>query len=276
MGNKKNINIIIIFAIIGTLGFFLYWSSQQQKEQGNINITATYESDTTLSGDYILSKDERVVVKNGAIVTIEGNANVRGTLSCENGPLQIVANGKLFVDGKLECDRASELPQDDIGNGIVITAKGDVEFGASATIVTNGHVQIVDDQGKLATTADAIQKIYDDSGTDSGEGMRLGPFIPIELAQNGVSLNTGKTKLPSILLFANRFIYAANAQEPAKDIEGNVVPNTVKVGGTWIVGGFPTGSVPGNLTLPIPPKGVDKIILNFQFGQGKNVTLQDW
>ncbi|MDP2629107.1 MAG: hypothetical protein Q8P45_00175, partial [Candidatus Harrisonbacteria bacterium] len=55
--------------------------------------------------------------------------------------------------------------------------------------------------------------------------------------------------------------------------DANIVRNVI-LRGNWYVGDG--GTPPGGLNIPEPPKGVKKVILNFNFGDDGNVNLEDF
>ena len=103
------ISIVIIIAII--VGLVWYLTGRETK-------VSTFESESTITGDYIIEEGEKVVLQNGSILTVKGDLVVRGELVCENGPLNLVVKGNMIVENKLECDRGQELEEGDIGEGI--------------------------------------------------------------------------------------------------------------------------------------------------------------
>jgi len=135
---------------------------------------------------------QTVVFKDGPTITVKGDTVIDGELKCDDGPLLLTVEGKLTVNGKLTCALDDGVSEDNLGNGINIVAKGEVEFNSSAVVQTNGHLQLVDDENKLASTQEAIDQLYNDAGEDSGEGLRIGPMIPIDLAPGQVAFSNNK------------------------------------------------------------------------------------
>ncbi|PIR07326.1 MAG: hypothetical protein COV55_00285 [Candidatus Komeilibacteria bacterium CG11_big_fil_rev_8_21_14_0_20_36_20] len=227
---------------------------------------------------------QTVVFKDGPTITVKGDTVIDGELKCDDGPLLLTVEGKLTVNGKLTCALDDGVSEDNLGNGINIVAKGEVEFNSSAVVQTNGHLQLVDDENKLASTQEAIDQLYNDAGEDSGEGLRIGPMIPIDLAPGQVAFSNNKQAqvlYPNIYVnqnnlaekFKNVIIPSVQAEEAAKDIAGNDVADTVKIGGLWVVG-RPVNNPPGVIDMPTPPEGIKKIIIAYNFG-GRNMNIAD-
>src|SRR3989338_4979360 len=64
----------------------------------------TYISqDTTISGDYNPDPNKTVVFKNGATLFVEGNANIKNPIECQDSSININVKGNLSVSSKLEC-----------------------------------------------------------------------------------------------------------------------------------------------------------------------------
>src|SRR3989344_4758403 len=272
----KNIIILAVMAaVIIIAGGLLYWQS--------VKPSVVYNSDTTIEGNLEIPAGERYLVKNGSIITINGDLSVNGGLECENGSLSLVVSGNLRVDGELRCVRGEEAAEGDLGQGLSLAAGGNIEFTENSTVSSNGHVQIVDDSAKLAATQEAIDGIFNDAGEDSGEGLRIGPFIPINLAPG-----QKEAYIPPAISgnYQSAFIkdergwlikkLAPSAKavfpEAARDIEGNAVPRTVKIGGQWVIGS-PALPPPFDINIPTPPKDIKKIIIAYNFGPGADVNI---
>lgn len=161
---------LIILLILGGIGFLSY---------SKILNTKTYiDSDTLIRGEYQINKDKTTVLRNGAKLTIEGNAKIDGRIECESGAVFIEVKKNLDVSGKLDCQRESQL-NGKVGMGIVLVTSGSVEFSKDASISTNGHIQIADNLDNIAKTEQDLDKIYEETLTDSDLGkMRIGPFVP--------------------------------------------------------------------------------------------------
>jgi len=286
---KKNY-IVFIVAVLVLIAFVVFLGGNKPAQEGQVKNSLekiVIEKDQTFTEDYTVPRDKNLVVKNGAKITFEKNLTVSGLVSCEGGPLNLAVRGQLKVDRYLHCDIGDSLKKGEAGNGIMIVA-GSVDVGNDAVIVSNGSVQIVSEQSKLATTIDAVNKIYDEAGKWTKEGRYFGPFLPFDEMPNDVSgrptsqnvstpsdftsevsrsINNPNDALASGPLSA--FIPVANAADigRATDIEGDEVKNTIRIGGTWVIGSNPPGLVPEELKVPTPPAGIKRIILNFNFGE---------
>lgn len=246
--------------------------------------TITIESDTATSGDYAVEPKTRVVLKRGAHLSVNGNLSVNGELSCEEGVLNVTASGNAVIDGKLSCDRgASSLPEGDAGTGISLVVEGALVFGKDAAIVSNGHVQIVSSADRLASTKEGFEALFADAAINSGPGPRLGPLVPDEegTRPSGARIPApqldGGTASSAPIPILNGIVHTARAQgapAPCADQNGNVVPGCVRLSGNWFLGGG--GPPPPGVSVPTPPPGVNKIVLNFNFGPGKEVHLSDF
>lgn len=272
MKNRKAIIGIIVILGIGGLW---YMNSKNPSEvekkmvQEFKNVT-TYDSEKILSESFALAKDDKIVMKNGSKIVFENDAVISGGMECEDGALTIVAKGNLVIENLLKCFRPEDSA--DSGLGINIVAEKSLTFSKDAVLISNGHVQIVDKIENLASSNDAINKIFEDVKNKTGEGIRIGPLSDEGETSYFMPSLSGNSPLPLLLRLTGRAAVAAGA-EPAKDISGNPVGNTVRLGGTWVVGAG--GIPPANITIPTPPKNINKIILYFNFGPGAQVQLQD-
>lgn len=282
MANSKNALFwLVIVIIIG--GGAIWWFMTKEE-------VTVYASDTTLSGDYTLVEGEKIELQNGATLTVDGHFFVDGGIECSKGPLNLVVKKGLKVNGYLYCDRGETMPDNDIGNGVSLVVTEGIEFTSDSALVTNGHVQLVDDTSNLATTQEKVDEIFADAADDSGaekEGFRMGPFIPVESLDEITYTPTSSNKtgeqilLPEInqlsLLDQVRQVAIpdVHAQVPATDATGAPVADTVKIGGKWVVGD-PSAPPPKDLEIPTPPKNIKKIILNFNFGKNNSITLANW
>lgn len=278
---KKNPIILVVgLLLIGAIVFLggSKWRNQSAKGQ------VLFDKDQTFAEDYTMPLDKDVVVKNGAKLVFEKNLTISGLVSCENGPLNLVVKGKLKIDRYVKCGIGENLKEGEAGNGIMIVAKS-IEVNKDAIIASNGSVQVVTEEGKLATTADAVNKIYDEAGKLNKEKKFFGPFIPFDEIPQGVqgaptteniSNPVASSEVSSQVSESGflAFIPVARAanMERAVDNEGNEVRNTIRIGGTWVVGSNPPGLLPEELKIPTPPAGIKKIILNFDMG-GEDVSI---
>lgn len=130
---KKSLYFLVLIFILG-FGFW-YWRLQSPD---------VISSDTVVKGDYAVEKGKHVAIAKGAILTIEGNFDIRGKLSCEDGPLRVIVRDNFNLSGEIACD--------------------------------DGDVQLVERSGLLATTPEEIGKLYEEAAKDSGEGQSIGPL----------------------------------------------------------------------------------------------------
>lgn len=265
--SKKNllmIGIVILLVIAAVLVWYFAF-------RGTV-----YLNDTTLSGNQVIT--EKIVLKNGAVLTVDGNLTMDGKITCRNGELRLVVNGQLQLNGELNCERGA-INDNDLGQGILIVAKNGFESTDQAVISSNGHVQVVSSVDELATTQEEIDAIYKDAGTDDGEGPRLGPFIKVPILHGSIIEPKPYTPTPEKASKISKFIESitpkAQAEDgPGRGKDGFLVPDTWKIGGKWIMG-QPHRAPPPVTMVPTPPKNIKKIILNFNFGSG-TMHLSNW
>lgn len=273
MTNQHKVVWGVVVVVVAFAGYWIFSRS------GSSLPTLAYETDQTLEGNYSVPQGTKVVVKNGATLTVNGDFLVQGLLTCEAGPLNLVVNGEFKVERTVECSRPETLPEGDVGNGIVVVAQS-FEIAPEAVVASNGHVQLAHNESDIAYTQAEIDKLFEEAATYRKDEQHFGPFTPLEQIPPGTTgLPVSLAPIPVLKHSAAWsglawLMPAAQAQEPATDIEGNVVPNTNRIGGTWVVGD-PTQPLPFDLKIPTPPKGVNKIILNFNFG-ANGMDLMDF
>ncbi len=175
---KKQVFCIVVILII-ILGIF--WNFRQKDD------IIIIDSNTIVTGDYTIKEGERVIVSNNSIMTIEGDLVVKGEISCRNGQLNLIVNGSAVLENKLECNLGEELKEEQTGIGISMVIKDSLTLTEKAKIITNGHLQIVESSDLLVTTKEQIEELYKDTGNDTGDGNRLGPFIKKSEVSNSVS-----------------------------------------------------------------------------------------
>lgn len=204
--------IIIILLILSAVGYFLY---------SNVYNSKSYiDHDTVIKGNYRVEKNKDVVIVAGSKLTVEGDAVIDGKLECDKGPIYLEVKGNTQINGSVGCKRESEETSTKVGMGIVLITAGKVEFGNSANIVTNGHIQIADNLENIAKTEQDLDKIYEETLSDSDEGtMRIGPFISgsegnkREPKKQGLNLNN--------LIPGADFIKTAQAADTKADVTLN-------------------------------------------------------
>lgn len=280
MSNKNTLIAGAVFVVL-LLGLWLFSSPKQPgggpRFQPTGTAAITFDHNQTLPAGYTVPRGTTALVKNGVTLTAQGDLAVAGTLTCEGGPLNLRVKGELSVTGQLLCNRG-ELAAGEVASGMAIVAKS-FNIAKSAVVVSNGNVQLVTDAAKLATTPKAIEDLYQSVENVRTGKYRLGPLTPLEQIPAGTpGRPVSAAALPaSVAVRGNLWdalVAPAYAQGPAVDANGNPVPNTTRIGGTWYVGN-PGQNPPPNLHVPTPPKGVNHIILNFNFGNG-GVKLQDF
>ena len=195
--------------------------------RGNVE---TLADDTIIEGDYTIEANNKIVVSNGSTLRINGDLTVQGELSCENGPLTVIVEGDTIIEKTLSCDRGEELTKEDSTAGISLVAKGGLDIGENAEIVSNSHIQIVDAEKDLAKTTEEFEKLYEEAGEDSGDGIRVGPFITKEQSEKEVSYSPAG-KSPFSKLFSIPTAYAGRTVR----IRGRLVVNTPPRGVKLIV-----------------------------------------
>jgi len=271
----KLLSVIVILVLIA--GFF--WWYQYGQVQAMV-----FDKDQTFTETLTIPATTNGVVKNNATLNFEKDLIVDGKLSCDTGRIRLNVKGTLTINNTLQCNRPDILSEDDIGQGIIIVASN-VNISKDAMIGSNGHVQVVTDASKLATDQGAIDKLYEDAGTYESGKLHIGPFTPLEQIPANApgrpltyDSRAGLSKGLINQALTVPFIPQANAAapQPATDAEGNPVAGTVRIGGTWVIGGNPPGLPPARLDVPTPPKNIKKIILNFDFGKDNNVTIQNF
>ncbi|KKU48917.1 hypothetical protein A2936_03900 [Candidatus Uhrbacteria bacterium RIFCSPLOWO2_01_FULL_47_25] len=294
MFNKKLVLIVsIVLAIALVIGAAKFWPSLNKRDVGKMDTskTITFVADQALAGGYTVPSDTKLVIKNGAAVTVDGDFLVQGSLVCENGPLNLIVKGTFSAEDLVECNRPKELASGDNGSGIAIVAES-FNVSEDAIIISNSHVQMVTDASYLAKTSEDFEKLYEAIEKDRTGKFRLGPLTPLEeIPENTPGRPISKLPLTTVASSSRQSaesqnsllgnisnlilpIARAQAPAPATDISGAPVPNTTKIGGTWVVGN-PAQPPPRDLKVPTPPKGVKRIILNFNFGQN-GVTINNF
>lgn len=258
--------IVIIIAII--IGVVIAVSQKKQPEQPSVP-TTVYSSHTTIPGDLTVASGTAAVVDNDAVLTVQGNLTVDGTLRCNGKPLNVAVQGSVTINGTVSCERPASLASGELGDAISVLATKGLTVGAKAQVIANGHVQFVSQLESFATSTDEVEKVFAEAAQPTGKP-RIGPFTPLEQVPEGTP-GRPQAVLPAWL---KPFVATAKAQEPATDIRGEEVPDTVRIGGRWYVG-EPGMAPPPGLSIPTPPPGIKKIIVLFDFG-GDDVTFQDF
>ena len=235
--------IIIALAIAGAayFGFTQYFSK-------------TYISqDTIISGDYNPDSNKTLVFKNGSTLTVEGNANIKAPVECQNGSVNINVKGNLSVSGKLDCQNQDEQSSSTNktstknldGVGIALSVGGNVEFTDSASISSNGHIFLVDNSDHFPKTGEDLEKLFLETAMDTNDGnFRIGPL--------GTDEENKKTPQDISQIFKDSDI------KPPKKSGFNLIntvhaqdPGDVILRGKWIIN--------------TPPPGVKQILIFLNF-----------
>lgn len=239
----KIILIILALILVAFLGYQNFYSN------------TVIDKDTVISGDYKISKGKTVVFKNGPKVIVEGKTEIEGTLSCENGPLNLEVKGKLTVDGVINCQRKdSEFKEKQaaVAGLAIVVSGGSADFNQDSIIASNGSIQIVDEPDSLLKTPEDLAKAFDEAGEDSGEGIRIGPFVDENQPQKVLGESFGLVK-------------EAYAQTPP----------FYRFGSTVVVG-RPDNPLPRKLDLADLSKYGDKVLVLFKLKKGKVEFPNGW
>ena len=168
--------IVVIALIIGAIYYLI-----QPKEKKTEQPVGVIDADTTIEGDYELIPGEKLVIKNGAKVTINGNLKNDGEIECENGSLNLIVNGNAEINDKLTC----ENPTEESDNDINMVVADSLTLNENATITTDGSLQIVEKEEDLATTQQEIDQKFEEAAADTCDGNCLGPLIGPEETSSG-------------------------------------------------------------------------------------------
>lgn len=186
-------------------------------------------SDTTVAGDVKVAPGARVVLQNGAKLTVRGKLEVSGILTCESGGLFVEVGGALVVNGSLACDQGDRAVP---GSGISIVAAGDVTFSRDAQVETTGSVQLVGSEDQLKRSAADVQALFDEIARDTGDGVRIGPFLP---EKRGSAVRSGLASL------------GHSGVNAAGGIAQQGQAGTMRLSGRWKVAGPFTWIQPSNV-----------------------------
>lgn len=209
--------IIILLLLLGS-GYFIY---------SNINSKSYIDHDTLIKGNYQVDENKDVVMVAGSKLTVEGDASINGVLECDKGPIYLEVKGELKVGGKLECQREEQEVSGKVGMGVVIVAKNKLTFDKNSKVLTNGHIQIVDSVEKIASDEQAIEKVYEETNSNTSDGaIRIGPFVP--------EGSNKRAKITSLNLSAPKINLVRNAK--AADEEPDI-----HIAGDWKIGPPPRG-----------------------------------
>lgn len=254
MRNTKLIIALLIVLLVGIgLGIF-FWQGLDRLER------VVIDTDRTIDGDFRVASTQRVVLANGAKLTVTGNFDIDGELVCENGALQATVGGELRVRNKIAC------PEPSLETGIAIVAKS-FTFDATSSVVSAGSVQLVDQPSKVLV-AEQLNRVYDDVEKNTGAGQRVGPLVEGNGSQSTAPRATTVAKQwPSLEPLA----HAVFGVETAK---AQGAP-AVTIRGRWQIIG--EGEMPpSELAVERRSPKIKRVLLNFDFGQSGDVAIQDF
>ncbi len=195
---KKTLYLLILILVLG-LGFW-YWKANRPE---------IIFSDTVVKGDYAVEKGQRIALAEGATLTVEGNLDIEGRLSCQAGPLRVIVQGDLNVSGEIVCD--------------------------------DGDIQLVERKELLAVSAEQIGDLYEEAAKDAGGGQRVGPFKGEEEQARSDSTNFSELNPSDVSKFS--FLIKAQAASHTAVVTGKVAVGTPPPGVKRIVVfNFPTAA----------------------------------
>lgn len=229
---------ILIAVVIASIAYFGYTQF----------FTKTYISqDTLIQGDYKPDQNKTLVMKNGATLTVEGNATIKNPVECENGSININVKGNLSVSDKFDCQNKDNTSTKGVsGVGIALAVGGNLEFTDNASVSSNGHILLVDSPDHFPKTEEDLEKLFLETGMDTNDGnFRIGPL--------GTDEENIKEPLEVDQIFKN-----SNIAPPAKRSGFNLIstahaadPGDVVLRGKWKIN--------------TPPPGVKQILIFFNF-----------
>lgn len=245
---RKPLGIAIALLVMGGVA---YVALNQSKAE------TTIDRDTTVAGDYAVPAGKRLVVRNGATLTVEGDVTVGGSITCADGPVQLVVKGAATIDGTITCDRGASADLDG-SLGVTLVVAGSLTLGPAAEISSNGHIQLVERADALAKSPAETNRLFDEAANDSGTGNRVGPFVP----------QTAEPAKPAAGVWpAPLVIVPAPPQKVSLLAELWGVP-AAKAGSHTVVIG-------GRIRVGTPPPGVRQIVV-FSFPTAAAMTLQNF
>ncbi len=180
--NKYIIGIVLVIIIAGGAWYF---TADKTKI---IEIT----KDTTKTDLFTVENNEKIILKNGAVLTVLGGMIVRGEIS------------------------------GDLDTNIVV--KSDVTFEESSILSSGGSIQIVGDINNILKTDEEVDIAFNEAGEDVGAGLRVGPIVPnTSETESGAFLNKKRvTFLDKAIAIISNNTEIAYAEEDKPDIKVNV------------------------------------------------------
>ncbi len=161
--------LIVVVALVIVIGGFVLLNQKAEK-------ATIIEKDTTLSGPQVIEAGSQLMIKNGATLTVTGDLTVKGSISCDGGPLRIEVKGNLTVSDTIGCDRGA-VSSGDPALGIALVVSGSAMFNKDSTLTSNGVIELVSRTDRLVTTSDQVQRLFDEVIKNTGTGPRVGPII---------------------------------------------------------------------------------------------------
>lgn len=198
LANKRYLIALIIVVVLG-----LAWYGLARAR------TAIISTDTTIAGDYQVKAGRKVVLKNGAKLTVQGKLEVAGQLVCDRGPLTIIGKGDIAIKKTVSCTNENTEQ-----SGINIVAEGSFMLDENAEINSNGAVQIADSESGLATSPEQLNKFYEDAANPTGKN-RVGPF-----GEGGASGTAGS----STEALPRQILSAQSSDQPASLTQSRTRP----------------------------------------------------
>lgn len=221
--------------------------------------TLVISTDTTIQNNFTIAAGKEVVLKDSARFLVTGDMTIDGTLICEQGTLPITVGGKLRINGTIACALTDTSPAP-LGVAISIAASN-IEFGSSAIVAANGHIDIVTDKSQLLSSPESILRAYQETESDVGLTPRIGPFTEKNPTR---ALTLGDTTKRQEKLFTQE---EDSLFTPLliKTALASGVPSLV-LRGVWHIG---DGTLlPSGLEIPAPPKGVNNILIHVDMPGG--------
>lgn len=177
--------------------FFIWWLFLR------VNYVV-YSQDTIIEGDLLVTKEQPIMLKDNAKLTVTGNALFEGDLVCKDGGLQLEVMGTLTSDAMMKCD--TDVDESGVNaSGVSIVAANGLVLGPDSVIESQGSVQLVDNASKLAMSQDAVDKVFDQVETAEQTGLQIGPLTNDLADQAFEAPKTASAPLP--------FVQVAHAQE---------------------------------------------------------------
>jgi hypothetical protein len=198
--------------------------------------TTKYSEDTVLEGNQTIAKGERVVLVNGANLTVKGDLTINGELICEDGDLTLIVEGDLAAHRTIGCNK-----------DVQIVVNGSADF-ASNSIIRSGTLQIVDSVERVAD-AQQLEQLYNDVAVNSGTTPRIGP-----LAESATAVAD-----------ADPVVYSPSVHE---------LPETNSWLGTTARAAGQTMTLRGRIVVGKAPPGVRRLVL-LNAPDAETMVLQD-